>query len=57
MHSPGSGMIRPDATFGEPSHTFFHWSCGISISMIFMGIAIILVTLVAWSTAGEDWGC
>ncbi len=26
-------------------------------TMIFMSIALILVTLVAWSTAGEDWGC
>jgi hypothetical protein len=25
--------------------------------MIFMGIAVILLSLVVWSTAGEDWGC
>jgi len=30
---------------------------GYSQNMIFMGIAFILVTLVIWSTAREDWGC
>jgi len=39
------------------SVTLLPIEAGYSQNMIFMGIAVILVTLVVWSTAREDWGC
>jgi hypothetical protein len=48
-------MIRPGLSVS--AITLFPPGVEYIQNMIFMSIALILVTLVAWSTAGEDWGC